>query len=196
MVIPDRQACYRLFKQTDMLDNIARHSIQVCRVALLITDALPESRARIDRPLVRAAALLHDITKTRSLDTGEPHADTGSDFLIELGYPEVGDIVRQHVRLDRYTEAPPITEAEIVNYADKRVLHDRITPLKERMGYIVTRYGTDPRIRERILAIWEKTLDLEKKLFRETGIIPEEIPPLLPDNVCDREFRVFRRTGD
>lgn len=194
MAIPDRRACYRLFKEMTMLDNIVRHSIQVCRVALLLSDALAAAAGQRRRDLVRAAALLHDITKTRSLETGERHADTGAEYLAGLGYARVADIVRQHVRLDRYQTALPVTEVEIVNYADKRVLHDRITSLEERMRYIVARYGTDPTIRDRIQTVWEKTLDIEEKIFSETAIGPEDIIRLLPDKECDREFEVFRRT--
>ena len=194
MTIPDRETCYRLFKHTEMLDNIVRHSIQVCRVALLLTDALPENRNGMDRNLVRAAALLHDITKTRSLETGERHADTGGEYLTGLGYPAVADIVRQHVRLDRYEETLPVTEVEIVNYADKRVLHDRITPLEERMRYIMERYGTDPDVRDRIVVVWEKTRLLERKIFFETGITPEDVSQNLPDPACDLEFAAFRQS--
>lgn len=175
MTVPDRAECYRLIHRTGMLDHIVDHSLQVARVALRLTDALNETGTGLDRPLIRAAALLHDITKTRSLETGESHADTGGDFLRELGYPEVAEIVRQHVRLDAYDPAAPVSPAEVVNYADKRVLHDRVAPFVERMGYILERYGADPGTRERILAIWDRTLTLEKKMFRPLPFAPEDL---------------------
>jgi putative nucleotidyltransferase with HDIG domain len=88
----------------DMLENIVAHSLQVCRVSMFLTDrlGLPE----LNRELIRAAALLHDITKTRSFRTQEDHAETGARLIADLGYPEVAGIVGQHVRLPLGSVAP------------------------------------------------------------------------------------------
>ena len=73
--IPSEEACLRIISDMGMLENIVAHSLQVCRVSLFLTDrlGLPE----LNRELIRAAALLHDITKTRSFSTQEDHAETG-----------------------------------------------------------------------------------------------------------------------
>ncbi len=175
--IPSEAECGRLMADMGMLENIVAHCRQVCRVSLLIVDHLNPNG--LNRDLVRAAALLHDITKTRSFQTHEDHAETGAQLLVELGYPEVGRIVGQHVCLDRYFASQSVTEAEIVNYADKRVLHDRIVPLKERMGYILEKYGREEERKQAILLLWEKTEELEKRLFAGLPFAPEEIIPLL-----------------
>lgn len=147
-----------------MLENIIAHSLKVCRVSLLLTDRL--GLPGLNRELIRAAALLHDITKTRSFRTVEDHADTGARLLADLGYPEVARIVGQHVRLNRYAlTSPALTNAEIVNYSDKRVLHDRIVPLSARMGYILEKYGSGPEQKRKILLLWEKTEKLEERIF-------------------------------
>jgi HD superfamily phosphodiesterase len=113
--------------------------------------------------MIRSAALLHDITKTRSFNTGEDHAFTGSEFLTDRGYPEVGELVRRHVVLDEYPALKVPGEAEILNYADKRVLHDEIVGLDKRLDYILERYATTPKHRERIYLLWEKTRHLENR---------------------------------
>jgi uncharacterized protein len=176
--IPSEEVCLRIISETGMLEHIVAHSLQVCRVSLLLTDrlGLPE----LNRELIRAAALLHDITKTRSFRTREDHAETGARLIADLGYPEVAGIVGQHVRLTRYSSASAApVEAEIVNYADKRVLHDRIVPLSERMGYILEKYGSDPERKRWILILWEKTEKLEARLFARLHFHPEEISRLL-----------------
>jgi uncharacterized protein len=66
--IPSDQECRQLMMEMGMMEHIAAHSRQVCRVALLLTDGL--GRPDPERELIRAAALLHDITKTRSFQTG------------------------------------------------------------------------------------------------------------------------------
>ena len=131
--------------------------------------------------LVRAAAMLHDITKTRSFSTRENHAATGADLLGRRGYPEVGDIVGQHVTLDHYPKVAPPVEAEIVNYADKRVLHDRIVSLEDRMDYILERYGDRPERRERIQWLWQQSIRLENRIFAHLPFPPEMIAPMLTD---------------
>jgi uncharacterized protein len=175
--IPSDEECIQIVTSVGMLDNIAVHCRQVCRVSLLLTDHLGPG---LNRDLIRAAALLHDITKTRSLQTGEDHAQTGGLLLDQMGYPEVARIVRQHVRLDHYpSDGSAPTEAQIVNYSDKRVLHDRIVPLSEREGYILERYGLSPERRTNILLLWEKTKKLEERLFAGLPFSPGDISGLL-----------------
>src|SRR4030042_7038653 len=140
--IPSKEHCRRIISDLGMLENIVAHCRQVCRVSLLLTDHL--GLPGLNRELIRAAALLHDITKTRSFQTLEDHAETGARLLSEIGYPEVGRIVGQHVRLESYFASAVPSEAEVVNYADKRVLHDRIVSLSERMGYILAKNGRAP----------------------------------------------------
>lgn len=187
MKIPSKDRCYRLMREMGMLDNIVAHSEQVCRVALCLTGHLVQRGVALNRELIRAAALLHDITKTRSFETKEDHAQTGALFLCEKGFPEIGRIVGQHVRLDTYTLTREPHEAEVINYADKRVLHDRIVSLKQRMGYIVERYGGDSDINERIAMLYEKTRDLEKHLFAYMPFTPEN----LKDEVAKLENNIL-----
>ena len=158
-----------------MMKHIVRHSLQVCRVAELLVQHLGKNGRTLNRDLVQAAALLHDITKTRSLTTGEKHSESGCDLLVDRGYAEVGDIVRQHVKLDTYFDSDTPSEAEIVNYADKRVLHDRIVSLDERMTYILERYGVTPEYRARLRWLWEISNLQEKRIFAEMPFSPAGI---------------------
>ena len=175
MRFPRQETCFRLFCEMKMLDHIAAHSIQVCRVATFLADQLGYADQPGKRRLIRSAALLHDITKTRSFETRENHAATGARLLAERGYPEVARIVGQHVRLDAYPGTGVPGEAEIVNYADKRVLHDRIATLQDRMSYIVQKYGQDVANRERILWLWKKTEHMERRIFRSLSFAPVDL---------------------
>lgn len=172
MRIPSREYCYRLMREMRMLDHIIRHSLQVCRVAESLVYQLGKKGRRLNRDLVQAAALLHDITKTRSLTTGEKHSESGCDLLAGRGYAEVGDVIRQHVELDTYFASDTPSEAEIVNYADKRVLHDRIVGLEERMAYIMERYGATPAYRARLRRLWTLSNRQEKRIFAELPFSP------------------------
>lgn len=161
--IPSREECDELMARYSMLPNIREHSIQVMNVSLAITDNLRKNFI-IDRDLVIAAALLHDITKTRSLKTGERHDTTGGELLRDLGFPTTAEIVEQHVLLKNFDPNETLHEREIVFYADKRVLHDNIVTIDERLYDLINRYGKTETIRELILQNKGKVLTVEKKI--------------------------------
>jgi uncharacterized protein len=192
MRIPSKEECFHLLCETETMDHIAHHSFQVCRVAIFMTDQLAAKNVVLHRDLIEAAAILHDVTKTRSIRTGERHAETGSNLLKEIGCPEVADLIRQHVRLDVYGTALP-NEAEIVNYSDKRVLHENIVSLEDRMTYISERYGTTPESREYIAINWKKTQELENKLFEHLPFLPQDIEKQLEADDTFRQFTGWRK---
>jgi uncharacterized protein len=173
--IPQREECLLLLNEMHMPDHILAHSELVCRVSLLLTDGLLAAGINLNRGLVDASALLHDITKPRSFQTGENHSRTGGEYLAGLGYPEVGHIIRQHVILDAYFAGDRPNEAEIVNYADKRVLHDHIVPLDDRMGYILKRYAKTDEHKQRLKTVWEQTILLENRLFAYLTFAPLQL---------------------
>jgi putative nucleotidyltransferase with HDIG domain len=189
MKIPTQKACFQLFRETGMRENIIDHSILVAKVGALLTDRLIEGGVSINRRLVVAGALLHDITKTRSLETGENHAQSGNEFLAVRGYPAVGEIIRQHVGLDSYFPADVPGEAEIVNYADKRVLHDRVVTLEVRMAYLLERYGTTPENRRRISALGERFWQMEARIFRFIPFSPASLADRISDDILEIQGR-------
>ena len=169
--VPSRQTCLDLIDASDMLPHIKQHSLAVCRVAVMIAQALNEHGMRYDLAEIEAAALLHDITKTRSLSTGENHSLTGAATVSAWGYHSVADIIRQHVTPDSIEHT--VTAAEIVSYADKRVLHDRVVPLHERFAYLKTRYGRSQQDLRRIDAAQDRTQHIEQRI---AAMLPEGIP--------------------
>jgi putative nucleotidyltransferase with HDIG domain len=146
-----------------MLPNIVAHSQQVMRVSLAITDNLKKG-VYINRNMVMAAALLHDITKTRSLETREPHDQSGGELLRKLGFSRIGEIVEQHVILLDFDPKGRLEEREIINYADKRVMHDRIVSLAERVQDLIQRYGATEEIKNRIRQNESNAYAIEEKI--------------------------------
>ncbi len=161
--IPSRAECDELMARYSMLPNIVEHSIQVMNVSLAITDNL-KSGVTINRDLVIAAALLHDITKTKSLLTKERHDESGGLLLRELGFPSTACIVEQHVIIHNVNLEGRLEEREIVYYADKRVLHDTIVNIEERLNDLIQRYGTTEEIRNLIRINKTQVLAVERKI--------------------------------
>lgn len=186
--IPTIRQCLEFIDRYEMLDNIRDHSIMVARVAGTLADGLRQS-GRAPGPLpdpaeVTAGALLHDIAKTMCLQTSCNHAEAGQQICVELGYPEIGEIVGEHVILksfgaDRYAQGL-FGAKELVFYADKRVLHDQVVPLATRLDYILQRYGDGNPLREKYIRLnFQRTLDLERFLFRFLDFTPETVAPLM-----------------
>ena len=192
MRVPSKIECFELICRMQMMDHIVAHSRRVCQVALVLADGLARENVDLNRELIQAGALLHDITKTRSFATRENHAESGGELLAELGFPDVGDIVRQHVKLDAYPGDARFSEAEVVNYADKRVLHDQVVPLDRRMRYIVERYCHGEADRRRVGWLWEKTRGLEARLFRCLPFSAVELERRVADGEHRREMESYR----
>jgi putative nucleotidyltransferase with HDIG domain len=163
--IPSRDECMDLMEEYGMLPNIVEHSRQVMHVSLAIVEQL-QNRAGIDRERVLAGALLHDITKTRSLKTKERHDASGGVLLRERGYVRIAEIVEQHVVLRDFNPHGDLEEREIVFYADKRVMHDKVVTLDERIADLIQRYGKTEEIRRRILENLSSVYAVEDKIAR------------------------------
>jgi len=177
-MIPSREDCLRLIRKFGMLENIIDHSIEVAKVALFLSVELNKKGQNIDLHLVEAAALLHDLTKTESIKTKEDHALTGSKFLKEIGYERVGMIVAEHIQISCERDPTLVSEEEVVNYADKRVQHDRIVPLEERFKDLQERYGKGQKASEQFKALKKATLDIEDKIFSILEIHPNRLQDL------------------
>ena len=176
--VPDRCECLRLMGRYGMLENIVDHSFAVTKVALFLSEALNRKGQRIDLGVVEAAALLHDLAKTECLKTKKDHARQGWQLLKELGYERVAEVVAQHIEVSTRGTSPSVSEEEVVNYADKRVQHDRIVSLTERFSDLKIRYGQGTNAFERMDRLEKTTVEIEHKIFSILGIDPEHLQRL------------------
>jgi len=186
--IPDINECLDLMQQYQMLPNIKDHSIVVARVAEIITSGLIKTGHDISLEMVIAGALLHDIGKTSCLDNDDDHAVKGFEICIAHDLNEIADIIAEHVILKDYRPSMNFTEKEIVYYADKRVNHDQVVSLEERLDYILKRYGMANETRcAAIKKNYARCQDLEKRMFSLLTFCPDDIPDL----ICGQRSRFF-----
>jgi putative nucleotidyltransferase with HDIG domain len=157
-MIPDRDACFAILADHDVEPHIIAHSMAVERVALYIARLHIDRGGDLDLSLVGAGALLHDIAKIKAMSAGVKHSDLGADMAAALGLFEVAPLVRQHVLLDEYRHNGAVTEAELVNYGDKRVTHDQIVTLAQRFDDLYVRYGSrSPEAMEHVKEIHRRS---------------------------------------
>jgi putative nucleotidyltransferase with HDIG domain len=189
MNIPTIAQCVAYMDDFAMYANIRDHSFMVAKAAAALLEGLKRAD-RVDCPLppddlVIAGALLHDIAKTLCLKENCRHAEVGQEICRDLGYPEIGEIVGEHVVLsdfsiERYRRGI-FTAGELVYYADKRVRHDVVVPLESRLAYILERYGDNDPLRERMIVTnFRRCQELERHLFEFLDYLPEELPRFIP----------------
>ena len=175
VMIPDSGECLQLMSSTGMLDNIKKHSLLVARVAVYIGRLLSLYGYPLDVALLEAGGLLHDIGKTESLTTRVNHARRGAEIVAQAGYHELVPIIENHVRLLDEELEEPLDEIKLVNYADKRVLHDKIVTLEHRFEDLRERYGDTNEKKKWISEMEARMKKLEEKIFRELPISPDHV---------------------
>jgi uncharacterized protein len=181
ILIPTPETTLEILKKYQVPPHILQHSEMVRRVALAIAACLKKAGLVIDSDAVDRASLLHDLCKMDALQSGKDHALMAQEELSRLGHPFIGEIVGQHVRL----KTLDINEAMVVNYADKRVMHDRIVSLAERFEDLMARYGTNEARKERIRTHYKDILKVEAiiapycrglEIFSESGLVSGDQP--------------------
>ena len=121
---------------------VAAHCRAVADMAVRIGEALNHAGVSLNLGLIRAAALVHDLTR------GEPdHARRGAKLLQDLDMPQMAAIVATHMDMT-LDEGEPISETEVVFLADKLVREDRFVGLAERFRRRLDDDHADPWARE------------------------------------------------
>jgi putative nucleotidyltransferase with HDIG domain len=135
--VPTAAECGAILAALGIAHPICRHGYAVAAIAEVLTKRLNTQGIIIDPNLVRAACLLHDIAKGKSA-----HAKVGAAIVADLGFPEVANIIGQHMDIDFDGGSP--READIVFLADKLVREDRRVPLEERFRPAFERFRDQP----------------------------------------------------
>ena len=129
--------CMELLRDVYMVDNnIIEHSQKVSSLALFFAGLL-----NMDEPclnLIRASGLLHDIART-----GPQHDRAGYEILMDMGYPEIAEVILQHmdIRLNPLNEN--IDASQLIYLADKLIEHTEIVDLKQRFESKIKKFGAD-----------------------------------------------------
>jgi uncharacterized protein len=185
-MIPTSDQCLDLMERYGMLDNIKAHSIVVEQVASLIARCLRQAGEKVVLEKVTAGALMHDIAKTMCLQTKEDHAIKGGEICVDHRFFEIADIVAEHVILADYDPHQEVREKEIVYYADKRVNHDVVVSLEERLEYLLDHYGKNREpLRKLIRKNFSLCKEVEKKIFSRLTFDPEDVGVMIGQKAAE-----------
>jgi len=185
MSVPGRVDAAALLLSLDPPPWALRHARAVGEVAGWLAARIDRRGIPVDRRLVEAAALLHDVDKLLGPDdpsAGLRHGEGSADWLTRHGHPELARAVANHpvTRMSdseafRRWSAFATREERIVAYADKRA-GPRLEPMAARFASWRRRYGN--------FASWDlstqadvlrRAARLESDVCRAAGIAPEEV---------------------
>jgi len=138
--IPSREECLDILNKNKTPSNVIEHCKTVCKLAEDIAGKLINKGIEVNKKLVIAAALLHDIEREK-----ENHIAEGTKLLKSMGFSEVSEVIKKHslYGIEDENAQPKTIEEKIVFYADKRVKGDEIVSLRERFEDIKKRYNVD-----------------------------------------------------
>lgn len=118
---------------------------------------------------------------------GLRHEDAACRLLVDE-YPELAQVIRKHRYAGILSEQdkPRTWEEKIVYYADKRVMHDKIVPLKERLEEAHKRSAaqrdpTDQNVLD-VKRIDTLIFELEREIFVKVGLEPDKVQDEMMDS--------------
>src|SRR5687768_9582288 len=186
MTVPGRVAAAALLSSLDPPPWFVAHARAVAEVAAFLAARIVANGTAVDRSLVEAAALLHDVDKV--LPASDPvrrlgHGHGSAAWLMTQGHPELARAVAAHpvTRLadgeaHRRWAAFASREERIVAYADKRA-GQRLESMAARFASWRRRYpdGWDAAAWE---AVWARAQRLEAEVCRAAGVEPAGVQRL------------------
>lgn len=150
----------RLYQKYETPKQVIRHMRKVAELAMQLMDGM--QMPGLNRVRVMKACLLHDLCRAE-----KQHARVSAEAIRKEGYPGIASLVAVHHQA-AYSEREaqgPLTEAEILFYADKRVQEDRLVSVEERFRQSRKKCRS-PEACAQHDAMLAKTLKIEEKIRR------------------------------
>ncbi|MFA5079153.1 MAG: HD domain-containing protein, partial [Dehalococcoidia bacterium] len=164
MDIPTAAECDVIMRDIQRVpDAVIAHCTAVALVAGPIVDEINRHGGHIDREVVTAAALLHDLARSMP-----DHAAKAAGIIRGMGFSPVAELVETHMDIvpGRGQEVSP---AEILYLADKLVSGDRVVNLHDRFGQARDKFGDNPQAAGKINARYENAINILQRIEARTG---------------------------
>ena len=204
--LPTRKECLALLAEYNVPTHIVNHCRAVAKLAVFLAHRLNEKGAAVNIDLLDRAGLLHDMM--RVFDFPEPdyhqfernlppeekakwhrlrakykamtHEDAAYDVLKER-YPVLALTIKRHRYMAMLDEKdrPETWEEKLLYYADMRVMHDKIVPLKQRLteGHKrnIHMHGSAAQSKINTAKVDPMIEELEKEIFEKIALDPPEV---------------------
>ena len=138
--IPNKKECLNILNNNKTPSHVIEHCKTVCKVAEKVANGLIKKGIELNKNLVIASALLHDVERGK-----DNHVPKGFKLLKKLDYPEVAKVIKKHslYKLDMKSNQPKTWEEKIIFYADKRCIGNKVVSVEKRFEALEKHYKTD-----------------------------------------------------
>ncbi|MBI5413160.1 HD domain-containing protein [Candidatus Peregrinibacteria bacterium] len=180
----------KLYREFHTPPHVRAHCKAVADFAVDLGKKFIAAGQRIDLKMLRNAALVHDLLRVVDFRHFEPrkweykvsdedikcwerlrekykgmhHGDATAEILEKRGYGDMAQVVRRH-KFIQVDEGFDTWEEKILYYADKRVKHDKVVTLEERLRDGKIRNVPEGRDGEHEKRLDRKNFELEKEIF-------------------------------
>jgi uncharacterized protein len=211
--LPTRKQCLAILAEYHVPPHIVSHSKVVAKLAVFLAQRLNENGAAVNVTLLEGACLLHDLLRVhdfkesdykhfeRNLPKEEKakwqrlrakykamnHEDAAYD-LLKKKYPALALTIKRHRYMTLLDEKdrPNSWEEKLLYYADKRVMHDKIMPLEQRLAEghkrNVLSHGSAAQSKINTAKVDTLIYEMEKEIFEKIGLDPLEVTEELIDS--------------
>lgn len=169
--VPTAAECEAILLMLKVPPRVVAHGRAVAAVAAELASRLHLKGLSLDRELVQAAALLHDLARTQP-----DHARAGAEALVRLGYPGVASCVASHMELETGSESR-LAEPQLLYLADRLVQEDRVVSLEGRLGTLSHRFAGSPEALEAATRRLRQAETIQRQVEAILGSPLEEIFP-------------------
>jgi len=204
--LPTRKECLAILAEYHVPPHMVNHCQAVAKLAVFLAQRLNENGEAVDVTLLESAGLLHDLMRVfdfqqadynqfeRNLPAGEKakwhrlrakykamtHEDAAYDELKEK-YPVLALTIKRHRYMAMLDEKdrPKTWEEKLLYYADMRVMHDEIVPLKQRLAEghkrNVFSHGSEAQSKINTGKVDPMIEEMEKEIFEKIGLDPLKV---------------------
>ncbi len=183
---PTQEQCDKILERMGTPAHVIKHCYAVTETAVAITEELNKFGYDLSVPLVRASGLLHDVLRIK-----KKHWEEGSKVALDYGYPEVAEIVMEHMNYIPSVPVSDVTEKDIVCLSDKLRQEEKLVTLTERLEPVKEKWADNPDA----LAVIEKRIYCAGEVMKFIeGVIGQEMYEFLENKDLEKHGGGVKRT--
>jgi uncharacterized protein len=204
--LPTRRECRAILAEYHVPPHIVSHSRTVAKLAVFLGKRLIGKGEAVNVELLERAGLLHDMMRAHDFKESDyerfeqnlpaqvrakwqrlhekykpiPHELAAYEILKER-YPALALAIKRHryMALLHAKDRPESWEEKLLYYADMRVMHDKIVPLKQRLAEGHKRnihmHGSAARSKTNTAKVDPLIFQMEKEIFEKIALDPLQV---------------------
>lgn len=150
-------------------EPIIDHCRAVANLALKMGRVCNRAGAQLNLPLIQASSLLHDLARKQPR-----HAHKAAFTLNQMGYPDLAEIVAEHMDID-IDETGPLKEKELVYLADKSLHGHRLVCPEKRILQKMAYHASNPKALSAIRKRLSDVIKIKSRLEKMVNMPLEEL---------------------